>query len=105
MSATYTKLKSGDWGVRFESPNKPQVGSTITAQTKDGTVKAETIERVLWSGPDSKTGKQIHLCAIRKSERRSSSSRDSDMVRCRHCGKKTPEGDDWCMVCGRAGYE
>ena len=26
-------------------------------------------------------------------------------VKCQHCGKWTMEGDDWCMVCGRADYE
>ena len=33
------------------------------------------------------------------------SSSLSDTVRCRHCGKRTAEGDDWCQVCGRADYE
>ncbi len=29
----------------------------------------------------------------------------TDQVRCIHCGEWTLEGDDWCMACGRAGYE
>ena len=29
----------------------------------------------------------------------------SDTVRCRYCGKRTAEGDDWCQMCGRANYE
>ena len=35
----------------------------------------------------------------------SSSEHHSGQVRCRFCGKLTTEGDDWCMVCGRADYE
>lgn len=34
-----------------------------------------------------------------------SGSRDSGMVKCRNCGQKTPEGDDWCIRCGSADYE
>lgn len=55
--ATYTKLRSGAWGVRIEGP-APAEGTTITVTTKAGAVKTETIERVLWSGNG------IALCAI-----------------------------------------
>jgi hypothetical protein len=38
-------------------------------------------------------------------EQRSDRRPSSDHVRCCHCNQWTPEGDDWCMACGRAGYE
>jgi hypothetical protein len=40
------------------------------------------------------------LVSIRESLRHG-----SGMVRCQHCGNRTPEGDDWCMACGRSDYE
>lgn len=56
MSATYSKLKSGDWGVR--STRKVSEGDTVTVTKKDGTKKQETISKVVWSGNG------VWLCAI-----------------------------------------
>lgn len=58
---TYTKLRDG-WGVRATQPAK--VGETITVQTKAGATKTETVARVIWQGPDKKTGQTIYLLAI-----------------------------------------
>lgn len=46
--ATYTKLKSGDWGIRSEQPIMD--GQTVTVRKKSGESKAETVGRVIWSG-------------------------------------------------------
>src|SRR3954465_9181542 len=54
--ATYTKLKSGEWGVRVEG--KPTTGCRITVMTKSGASKVETIGKVLWSGNG------VSLCTI-----------------------------------------
>lgn len=55
--ATYTKLQSGEWGIRVQG-NKPGVGSTLTVTKKDGTAKTETVAQVVWSGQG------VHICAI-----------------------------------------
>jgi len=59
MIATYTKLKSGDWGIRIEG-GKPESGSSITVSKRDGSSKIESIDKVLWS--DGK----VSLCSIAK---------------------------------------
>jgi hypothetical protein len=90
MSATYTKLKSGDWGVRIEG-SAPAVGSTVVVGKKDGTTKTETIAKVVWSGNG------IALCAVVATPRTGSASASparfsarrggngSNGTRCREC--------------------
>lgn len=56
MSASYTKLKSGEWGVRIEGT--AQQGQQVIVKKKDGTTKTETITQIVWSGNG------ITLCAI-----------------------------------------
>lgn len=48
MTATYTKLRDGSWGVR--AAGKVVAGQTITVAKRDGSTKTETVDRVLWSG-------------------------------------------------------
>lgn len=75
--------------------------------------------RLMWIGK-TKYGQRAHLAffdgsrdfwvdagAVEVSESTRSGRRGSHEgeVRCCHCGEWTPEGDDWCMSCGRAGYE
>jgi hypothetical protein len=57
MSATYSKLNTGDWGVRIVG-GKPNEGERVTVTKKDGTAKAEIVGRVLWSGQG------VYLCTI-----------------------------------------
>lgn len=102
MSATYQKLRSGEWGVRVVGA-KPREGDQVTVKKKDGTTKVETIAKVVFTGEHN-----VHICAVTQnnsSGRRTPSRRQSGDVRCRHCGSFTPEGDDWCMACGKADYE
>jgi hypothetical protein len=56
MSATYTKLKSGEWGVRVEGAVKE--GQSVTVRKKNGETKTETVKKVVWSGGG------ISLCAV-----------------------------------------
>lgn len=58
MTATYTKLKSGNWGIRVQGEAK--AGDYVSVTKKDGTTKTERIERVVW------TGNGISLCAIKR---------------------------------------
>lgn len=105
MCATYTKLNNGRWGVRV--PGTPTAGQTVTVETRDGKTKTEIIERVLWTGADQWHGHQtMSLCAVvQRAYAGGHRERNDGMVRCRHCRGLTPDGDDWCTVCGRAIYE
>ena len=48
MSASYTKLKSGDWGIRATEPITE--GSTVAVRKKDGTVDRKVVGSIVWSG-------------------------------------------------------
>lgn len=65
MTATYTKLKSGDWGVRATSPVK--AGDRVSVTTKAGARKSEEVARVIWRGDG------VWLCAIAPRQQSSSS--------------------------------
>lgn len=54
--ATYTKLKSGAWGVRVAGATSS--GSVVSVTTKSGKTKSETVAKVLWSGNG------VSICAI-----------------------------------------
>lgn len=47
-TATYTKLRSGDWGVRVQGT--VSAGAKLTVTKKSGERKIETIAKVVWSG-------------------------------------------------------
>lgn len=81
-NASYTKLRSGEWGVRVQGNAK--AGETITVAKKSGETKSERIAKIVWSGNG------VTLCAIERSEApRSSSGSSSHRVRsggsCREC--------------------
>lgn len=63
MTATYTKLKDGTWGVRVAFSGKGSItaGDTVEVKKKSGEKKTETITKVLWSGNG------VYLCAIKTS--------------------------------------
>lgn len=110
--ATYTKLQSGDWGLRG-TPSELTAGAVVTVRKSNGETKRETVGRVVWTG----NGVSIATIVSKASSSSSTSSyggrrggyrggyANDGTVRCRHCGQRTAEGDDWCMACGRADYE
>jgi len=64
-NATYTKLRSGEWGIRATIPVIP--GTRIDVITKVGKIKTETVANVVWSGNgvwiaavQSEKGRQEH---------------------------------------------
>ena len=67
MQATYTKLNSGDWGIRVAGASVAP-GATVTVAKKSGETKTETIGAVLW------TGNAVSLCSIARSATRDYSS-------------------------------
>lgn len=50
MTGTYTKLRSGEWGVRLAQEAKLKPGDTVTVVKKSGESKVETVRSVVWSG-------------------------------------------------------
>lgn len=60
--ASYTKLRSGEWGLRVPGGIKP--GQLVVARTRSGTERTERVRYVLWTGPDSRTGLTISLATI-----------------------------------------
>ena len=65
MKATWTKLRSGDFGIRIIGM-KPTPGFSLSVTSKAGKTKLVTVAEVIWSGKDRTTGSQVHLCAITK---------------------------------------
>lgn len=49
---TYTKLKSGAWGLRGM---RLVAGSTVTVTKRNGTTKTETVGQIVWTGADGTT--------------------------------------------------
>lgn len=90
MKATYSKLKSGDWGVRIEGAVKP--GATVEVTKKDGSRKSEIITKVIW------TGGGISLCAIERTG--NGNSADSTGARkCADCGGPVHGNYRYCRSC------
>ena len=86
VTATYTKLRSGDWGVRVTG-DAPAPGVVVTATTKAGKSEQHVIARVIWSGDG------VHICAIEASGRRSGSTYERGVGRtCDECGEKIVRG-------------
>jgi hypothetical protein len=51
---SYTKLRSGSWGVRVQAETEdetlPQAGETVTVYRKDGSSSNETVTKLVWQG-------------------------------------------------------
>lgn len=60
--ATYTKLRSGAFGIRVPGGATP--GMLVDVRTKAGVIRAERVGHVLWSGNDKYTGKPMALCTV-----------------------------------------
>lgn len=54
---TFSKLKTGNWGIRATA--KVAEGDRVPVTKKDGTIKIETVAKVVWT--DNAT---VWLCAI-----------------------------------------
>lgn len=73
--AKYTRLKSGEWGVRIPCEASKGERATVAVMSKAGNLKYETVV-VIWSGNG------VSLCAIEQQQRtRHSASRELDSCR------------------------
>lgn len=81
MPTSYTKLKSGDWGIRSDQAIKE--GQSITVTTKAGQAKTEKVKKVVW------TDNKVWIAAIEKREA-------SRPYECEECGERvTPGSQCW----------
>ena len=74
--ATFTKLRNGSWGIRIDG--KPEPGAQITVKKKSGETEAKVIDRVIWTGPDRKTGQPVSICSVKEATKASVWSSDQD---------------------------
>lgn len=88
MMATYTKLKSGDWGIKIVGGGALREGVQVQVRKKSGDLKYETIAKILWRGPDGTL-----LCAI--SQRSGSGSGYTSRT-----GSSTTASSGTCPNCG-----
>lgn len=92
MKATYTKLKSGAWGVRVEG-GTPHVGQSITVTKRDGSARLEVIEKIVFSGNG------ITLCAVEQSTARTKRASRGRRTGCQ-CGSIEGEYQESdCLSC------
>ena len=64
--ATYTKLRTGAWGVRVpEAVETLEPGETrrLEVHKRSGMVKSERV-RCFWSGEELRNGSRVALCEI-----------------------------------------
>jgi len=94
-AATYTKLKSGAWGLRIVGNIRVQSGDRVTVSKKDGSRKEETVGAVLWSGDG------VMLCSIQPAESRQgyTSPAFAAAPAARPAVRKYRKGQD-CPCCG-----
>lgn len=59
MQATFTKLRTGQWGIRVKG-TKPEPGQTVQVERRDGRQETVTLGSILWSEKD------LYLCHIQK---------------------------------------
>lgn len=71
MKATYTKLRTGDWGLRIEGARVGE-GTPVVVVKRSGERKSERVGRVVWSGNG------VTLATISRSATRRTSRRDPD---------------------------
>ncbi len=102
MSATYTKLKNGSWGVRSTTPVAP--GDNVLVTKRDQTTKLEIIDHVVW------TGEGVWIAAFRSSTKTpaqdrartpgSRRRRGGGSYECEECGERVSPGSQcWETGC------
>jgi len=104
MQASYTKLRSGDWGIRVEG--RATTGQSVTVTKRDGSRQTVCVDRVVWSGEG------VSLCSIRRetaggySAQRATAGGTSG--RCRECRgpiRGTPEHRAMAGLCGSCAFD
>lgn len=94
MSATYTKLRSGEWGIRSTEP--VCAGQTVLVTKRSGERNPETVGRVVWSGDG------VVLCSISRATTRRVDDA-SGSIDWRYLRDGTPGPVRGCSACSRLG--
>jgi hypothetical protein len=92
MTISYTKLKSGEWGIRSDSVVKEGQAVSVTIKTgaKAGQVKTETVKKIVW------TNAKVWLAAIEPKKDAGSARRGKGPYECEECGDRvTPGSQCW----------
>jgi hypothetical protein len=63
VTATWARLRSGEWGLRVEGPT-PRPGDSLEVRAKDGRTARATVGRVVWSDG------QVSLATVERAPRR-----------------------------------
>lgn len=99
--ASYTKLRSGEWGVRSTTPI--EAGQVVSVTKKSGETKTETISKVLWSGNG------VWLASIgARSDSRSGRRTSGRYGGCRECGgplRDAPRHPAMGGLCGECAFD
>jgi hypothetical protein len=66
-TGTYTKLRTGEWGVRIVG-QAPVVGQVVMVQKRNGETKEEAIGGIVWSGGG------VTICSITRAANEKSSN-------------------------------
>jgi len=93
---TWTKLRTGSWGVRIPCTSKPSIGSSVTVTKRGGETKTVTISAVVYFGNG------VALCSIGSSNtttRKRAANYDRSCADCRRLGRmcKQCEFDEYDM--------
>lgn len=75
VKATFTRY-NGDWALRILGPASP--GDRAIATRADGRSQALTVGRILWKGPDNRTGEFVTLAEISRGSRSASEDPEED---------------------------
>lgn len=84
--ATFTKLRSGDWGVKGTSLAS---GQAVTITKRDGSTSTVTIDRIIWTESD------VSIASIKAD--RPASTRSMKIIRTANCGTR-------CQSCGTSSH-
>lgn len=105
-TATFTKLRDGDWGLRIVGPHAVEPGQTITVMKKSGETSSERVGEVVWSDGKgvtlAKIGQRAATPAAPRPAAQSYSYRSREMNTCGYCGGRYPRGG-LCVRCGDEG--
>ena len=87
MNATFTKLRSGEWGVKVGGTVR--AGDEVVVSKKDGSQSRERVEKVVYAGNG------ISICAIKKRKPAARRRRDDDGD---YCGGICPVRGSRCCA-------
>jgi hypothetical protein len=67
MKVSYTKLKTGEWGMRIEECDEaPKPGASVTVTKRDGSKREEVMGSVVWSGKDKRSDGDVWVATVQR---------------------------------------